>query len=198
MIRSNWGYDIHGDELPPLITVEQFNAITENQWAENEPKINLALSAASQAVRDYCHWHISPVLECTVELSADGGKTIQLPALSVEDIVSITDGEVDLNEGDFEWKRNGSIRRACFRNWTEKWQGVKVNYRAGMTGDTVLAQIVAQIAASSVAASWGVQSEQVGEVSVSYNQTASGVSGGVSLLERDCAMLDPYCLPSMW
>lgn len=198
MIRSNWGYDIHVDELPPLITVAQFNEITENQWAENEQKINLALSAASQAVRDYCNWHISPVLECTVELSADGGKTIQLPALSVEDIVRITEDGTELAEGTFEWKRNGSIRRACFRSWTDKWQGVKVDYRAGMTGDSILAQIVAQIAASSVAASWGVQSEQVGEVSISYNQTASGVSGGVSLLDRDYVMLDPYRLPSLW
>ena len=198
MLRTNWGYDIYVEELPPLISIEQFNAITDNQWADNEAKIKLALSATSQAVRDFCNWHISPVLECTVELSADGGKTIQLPALSVEDIVRVSEDEQELAEGAYQWKRNGSLRRACYRNWTDKWQGVKVDYRAGMINDSVLAQIVAQITASSVAASWGVQSESVGEVSVAYNQTASGVSGGVSLLERDCVMLNPYRIGGLW
>lgn len=197
MILTAWGYDILVDEMPPCISIEQFNAITDNQWADNEPQIQLALSAVSLAVRNYCGWHVSPVLECSAALSAEG-RVIQLPALVVEDIVNVRENGEPLNEGEFEWKRNGSLRRSCYRNWVSDWQGVEVDYRAGLADDSLLAQIVAQIASSSIAASWGVQSEQVGEVSIAYNQTASGVSGGVSLLPRDCALLDTYRLPSMW
>ncbi len=61
-----------------------------------------------------------------------------------------------------------------------------------------LAAVVAQIAANALAAPAGVRAEQAGDVSVTYNTTASGVSGGVRLLDSDLAMLAPYAIDGLW
>ena len=58
-----------------------------------------------------------------------------------------------------------------------------------------LAAIVAQIAANALVATPGVQSERAGDVQISYNSTAYGVSGGVALLDRDKLLLAPHRLP---
>ena len=52
-----------------------------------------------------------------------------------------------------------------------------------------LVTVAAQVASNALAAPAGVQSEQAGNVSISYNQPASGVSGGVRLLDSDLALL---------
>ena len=57
-----------------------------------------------------------------------------------------------------------------------------------------LVTVAAQVASNALAAPAGVQSEQAGNVSISYNQTASGVSGGVRLLDSDLQMLRVYTL----
>ena len=43
-----------------------------------------------------------------------------------------------------------------------------------------------------------MRAEQAGDVSVTYNTTASGVSGGVRLLDSDLAMLAPYVIDGAW
>ena len=61
-----------------------------------------------------------------------------------------------------------------------------------------MAQVVAQIASNALAGAAGVSSETAGGVSISYNRTADGVSGGVSLLPRDKEMLQAYRLVRAW
>ena len=60
-MRTAWGYDV--DDLAPLLSVEAFNTMTGGIYAGND-RVESALVAASQAIRNYCGWHICPSLEC--------------------------------------------------------------------------------------------------------------------------------------
>ena len=65
-MRTPWGYE--AEDLGPIITLNQFHAITDCAYMDN-PRVESALLAASQAIRNYCGWHISP----SVKVSSSGG-----------------------------------------------------------------------------------------------------------------------------
>lgn len=71
-----------------------------------------------------------------------------------------------------------------------------MRYESGIPAEMAgaLEAVCSQVAANALAAPAGVSSEQSGGVSISYNQTAQGVSGGIRLLDSDLAMLAPYML----
>ena len=157
-MRTAWGYDVN--ELEPLLSVEDFNDMTGGTYEDND-KAETALLAASQAVRNYCGWHIAPSLECTA-YPVGGGKVIKLPAGYVSDIASITEDGTLLTDGKYEWRHNGLIRRACFKNWSNGWDVIEVIYTAGYDIDAVpdLAEAVRAITESVLAVSAGVISER--------------------------------------
>lgn len=192
-----WGYDIdpgEGGIIPPLLTVDDFNDLTGDRWAARPDAVAVTLAAVSQAVRNACGWHISPALSCEATISADCSVLV-LPSLMVNSIASIKNDGVELPAGSYQWQRRGLVRREPWSAWSSAWGGVVVRFNSGTNSDALLAQVVAQIASNHLAAAPGVREEHVGDEGITYNETASGVSGGVTLLERDLAVLAPYRLP---
>ena len=179
-----WGYEIElpqGADFQPLITETQFHYITGNRFADN-PSVSLTLAAASQAVRNYCGWHIAPNYTCKAKRPF--ASVISLPALIVTHVTSVkVDG---YSVAVPRWQRFGTI----------ELQGsgceVEVEYEAGLTGDPLLAQVVAQVASNSLAAPMGVKEEHAGNVGITYNETGSGIAGGVTIMQRDRDMLSAY------
>lgn len=188
MLDTMWGYEVDETTIPSLISVAEFNAMTGNRW-QGDLSVEPVLAAVSQAIRNYCGWHLSPSLKCVAKCSATG-HYIGLPALHVSSITEVSDDGNVIT--DYEWKTNGSLRSKCF---TQKWQGVQVKYTAGLD-DTLLKTIVTQVASNNLASPAGVREERAGQVSISYNQSG-GIAGGVTLLDRDLLMLEPYRLPAV-
>lgn len=192
-----WGYSVElgGEPMPPLITPERLSELTGGRFGPSAKGASAALDAVSAAVRAACGWHVSPPLVC-VERTQGPGRVIALKTLMMGGVLSVEEDGQKLADGDFEWMERGLLRRACFREWTRRWGGVAVRYEsgipAGMAG--ALEAVCSQVAANALAAPAGVSSEQSGGVSISYNQTAQGVSGGIRLLDSDLAMLAPYML----
>ena len=197
-----YGYSVElpGDatELPPLLTAAEFNAMTGNRWAGNQASVAMALAAASQAVRDHCKWHVAPVLTCRTTITPEGARVLQLPCLHLAAITAATEEGQDLDPAAFQIQDEGIIRKADGSRFTCDWSGLTVTYRAGFPASSLLQAIVAQIAENRLAAPGGVREEHAGQVGITYNQTASGVSGGTTLLDRDREMLSAYKLPSRW
>ena len=54
-LLTTWGYTITDgiEELPPMLSVEDFNAMTANKYAGNT-RIEPNIAAASLAIRNYC------------------------------------------------------------------------------------------------------------------------------------------------
>lgn len=189
-----WGYEVE-DSIPPLLTAGEFDSMTGGKWT-GDLRAATALNAASQAIRNACGWHIAPQLTCHATLTAEG-KLVKLPANYVSEIESLTEDGTALIDGqDFEWRHDGLIRRACFKNFTSKWGGVVVDYTAGYEAEAVgdLAQAVAGIAEAVLTLPVGVMSESADGVSISYSSNAQGIAN--SMTDRFRAQIAPYKLVS--
>lgn len=189
-VQTPWHYAV--DSLPPMMTVEDFMTLNP-EFSATYGQIGAMLNAVSGAIRTYCGWHISPILECTFTGRGDG-QLLMLPAMGVQGITALTvDGETS---DDYQWDDGGMIRlnNGAF---PRSFRSVVCEYSAGIESPE-LAQIVSQIAANALVAAPGVNSESAGNVSISYNKTGDGITGGVSLLARDYALLAPYKLSKAW
>lgn len=193
---TSWDYSVTLAEgetgLPPIITAEQFGTLTGGVMSSTPEQIAAVLETASQAVRDWCGWHVAPVMQC--EWTGQGeGRQMLLPCLSVRSIASIAVNGAELAADAYEWRPSGVVRLAagCF---PPAWRSVEAVFYAGVDATGAIGAAVAQIAANALAAAPGVRAERIGTASVDYNQTASGVSGGIRLLASDLDLLAPYRL----
>lgn len=188
--RTPWGYYVEGD-LPALMSIEDFQTITGGVMSSSTDTISATLDAVSAVIRAYCRWHVAPVLECAWQGDADG-RLIQLPAMGVSTVHSVQVGGLPAGHS---WRESGLIRldRPVRDAWGQRCQ---VEYAAGID-DEQLAAVVSQLAVNALVAPAGVMREQAGDVSITYNQTATGISGGIRLLASDKALLNPYRLPSI-
>ena len=187
-MRTAWGYEV-SEGLEPIITVELFNSRTGNKYAAN-PRVEAALKAASQAVRNCCGWHVSPSMKCMAR--PHGGSALtRLPAAYVGSIISVKEeGEV-LADSDYEWREDGLLRRTD-KNWTDKWNGIEVEYNAGYEADAVpdLAETVSAIAAGVLSVASGVTSESADGVTISYSASAASIAASLTSQQRSA--LEPY------
>ena len=188
-MRTAWGYDV-SETLGPIISVADFNTITNNAYSGN-PRIEAALKAASQAIRNFCGWHITPALTCTAN-PVGGAAVLQLPAGYVSTISRITVDGVQLDTSDYEWRKDGLIRHKDKRPWSASWDGIEAVYTAGYAADAVpdLAEAVCAIASGVLAVSAGVVSESADGVSISYSASASSIAAALTSQQKSA--LEPY------
>lgn len=185
-VETPWGYTV--DSLDSMISVSDFRALCPGMSSTDE-QVQAVLDAVSAAVRDYCGWHVSPSLECTFTGHGEGGLLI-LPAMGVTSVESLSvSGEAVT---DYEWTAAGMVRLKGV-TFPNEWRSVVCTYNAGFSIGAI-GQVVAQIASNALAAAPGVANERAGNVSITYNQTGAGITGGVSLLPRDYEILAPYKL----
>lgn len=183
-MMTAWGYEVE-DELAPLLDAETFEVMTGGKYV-GDSRVEYALAAASQAVRNACGWHISPSMSCTANVTASG-RMVKLPANYVSDVASVGDLE------SFEWSRKGVIVADCLPRGLD---GVAVAYTAGYDAEAVpdLTMTIAGIVEGVMAVAPGVASESADGVSISYSATASSVAN--SLTSQQMAALAPYKLVS--
>lgn len=185
----SWGYDLaDGTALPSIITPAQFALLTQGRMSSTTEQVQAMLDAVSAAVRGYARWHVAPALPCVWVGDAPDG-ICHVPAMGVSTVTSVTVDGRDLGPGEYEWSRSGLVR---LRSRAPRWGGVEVEFTAGFEDVDDLGGVVAQIAANALAASPGVREEHAGQVGITYNQTANGVSGGVRLLDSDRMLLDRW------
>ena len=176
---TNWGYILTGEltSLPDLITVEEYNTFTAGKYS-GDPRIESNIKAASQAIRNYCGWHIYPSAECSMSerlLYGDGRMKrigsdimIQLPAKFVTAINSISIDEVACT--DFVFDSNGIAHVFDAPKMSRK-SVVTVEYTAGIYDALMnsVKELTAHRVTHALASSDGITSEAAGGVSVTYN-----------------------------
>lgn len=189
-VSTPWGYTV--DDLPPLVTAQELLTVAPN-LSSTTAAINAVLGSVSEAVRDFCGWHVAPSLECTYTGHGEGN-LLMLPAMGVISVESLTINGDEVTE--FEWTAAGMVRLKCGR-FPDSWRSVVCTYTAGF-GAAAASQAVMQIALNALVAAPGVREEHAGQVGITYNSTGTGISGGVTLLERDRALLAPYRLVRAW
>lgn len=181
-MRTPWGYDV--EPIGPIISESEFHERTGNAYITN-PRVEAALNAASQAIRNFCGWHICPNAVCTA-YPAGGTFVAKLNAGYVSEITSITENGVELSSGDYEWRRDGLIRKSRPQRWSGRWDSIEVIYKAGYDADAVpdLSEAVCAIAAGVMSVAAGVTSESADGVSISYSQNASSIAAGLTYAQK--------------
>ena len=185
-----WGYEV--EDLPPIISEDELNAATGNAHA-GDVRLIAAIDAASAAIRNECGWHVSPPLTCTAHLSPDG-KVAKLPANLVTEIKSVTEDGKELAPGEYEARHDGLMRRACFRNWSRRWDGVTVEYVAGHEITPELSSLAINLVEAALTTPTGVASESAGGVSISYRAAATTIAAAA--IGGAASVLAPYRLVS--
>ena len=151
----------------------------------DNPRVESALLAASQAIRNYCGWHISPSVKCTAY--PEGGAVVaKLPAGYVSEIVAITENGSELSSDDYEWRRDGLLKRAFPHKWSSKWDSITAEYMAGYEAEAVpdLVEAICAITTGVMSVSAGVISESADGVSISYSQSASSIAAGLTAAQK--------------
>lgn len=180
--------------LPPLVTPEQFAAGTGGKVSAEDPRLVPLLAGASAGIRRYVGWHVAPVLEETVTLDGPGGRLLMLRTGRLLDLLEVRTSGVTLDPAAIEWSQHGMLKLGGGLGWSDRFRGVTVRIRHGYDLADVpdLGQIVQQVTANALASPMGATREQAGQVSISWATTAPGVSGGLSLLERDLDFLSGF------
>ena len=189
-MRTAWGYEVD-EKLEPIITVETFNARTNNAFADSK-RVEAALKAASQAIRNCCGWHICPSLKCKAHPEG-GGILTNLQAAYVSEVMSVKEDGRELEAGtEYEWREDGLLKRSDPERWAEKWGGIEVSYMAGFDPEAVpdLAEAVCAITSGVLSVSSGVTSESADGVTVSYSSSASSIAASRTSQQRSA--LEPY------
>lgn len=180
--------------LPPLVTPEEFSAWTGGKVSAEDPRLEPLLNGASAGIRRWVRWHIAPVLEETLTGDGPGGSLLLLPTGRLLEVLTATNAGETVDVSGLDFSRAGMVSRSGGLGWSNRFGAVSVRVRHGYDLADVpdVAQIVKQVTANALASPMGATREQAGTVSVAWSTTAPGVSGGLSLLQRDLDILAAF------
>jgi hypothetical protein len=178
--------------LPPLVTAAEFSAWTKGKVSAEDPRVLPLLNGASAGIRRWARWHIAPVLEETLTGDGPGGSLLLLPTGRLLEVLTATNAGEEVDVAGLDFSRHGMVSTGGA--WSSRFGAVSVRVRHGYDLADVpdLAQIVKQLTANALASPMGATREQAGTVSVAWATTAPGVSGGLSLLQRDLDVLAAF------
>lgn len=180
--------------LPPILTASEFSTAVDGVIDETDPRLTPLLAGASAAIRRYCGWHITPNIEETFVLDGPNSDLLQVPTLHMTDVLELKLQGTAVDVEHLEWSQKGMIRR---HGWPNKFRSIRAKVMHGFEDAADVKQIVQQIVANAISSPLGATRESAGQVSISWSTTAPGVAGGVSILQRDMAVLDLYRLPKV-
>lgn len=148
-------------------------------------------AAASQAVRDYCGWHVTPCVSQELVLDGTGHGKIFLPTKRLKEVHRLeVDGQAVT---DFRFSEDGWITLSC-GIFPRKERVVKVEIHHGFEAADPAAVVVGNIVARAKMSPTGtVIQQRAGTQSVTF-ASSGGQVVGFGLLEAEKQMLAPYRL----
>lgn len=173
--------------LPPLITDTDYTAAAQGTG-------DLYMRGATNAIRRYCGWHVSPVI--TEDIIVDGsGRSVQrLPTLALRNLKALSEDGTTLDPSSVDWSTSGYLERVGGR-FTRRLRGIRATIEHGFADASELQALVVTIAERAKASPGGVVQEASGAVNVRFSTFGGGAAGGVALMAHEYALLDEYKLP---
>lgn len=166
--------------LPPILPNNQ-PVINESFW----------IQAATDTVRRYCGWHVTPEHSETLVLDGPGSDVVQLPS---KHVVSVDEVLVDGNAVEVDWSKAGLLTRKDGGCWPSRFGSISVTLTHGfaMAGD--IQGIVTGIAQRAAMNPGGVVvNQRAGTQSVTF-ASSGGAVGSVPLLATEMTALESYRL----
>ncbi|WP_433660790.1 hypothetical protein ACQPW1_00425 [Nocardia sp. CA-128927] len=195
----------------PLLDLATFQALVAGTGLEA-----LRLSGIVRDIRDYCGWHIAPAIDETLVVDGSGADVQQLPTLLLNSVASVSENEIAVPADDYEWSRDGSLRRCREHGllplslddfgwsrayprtwgpprWTRRYRGIAavVNHGYASVPEN-LVSVILDAASAAVAAPVGIavdQPETMGPF------TFGGTTSGVEFSAAQYRVLDRFKVP---
>lgn len=202
MIKTRWGYSV--DQLVEILSGPEFELMTGGRYTGDQ-RIEPLTKAATEAVRDYCGWHVYPQTACKLESRAHSLRLIyvgcdtiiQLPARYVDSVESVM---VNGNEvTDYSVETDGLLRLYDCRPSSRK-DAIVVTYTAGLPDEFAGAvkELIGHRVTHGLAQSYGVQSEAAGGVSITYSANWINSARATALPDDNREVLTPYRLQGVF
>ena len=211
---SPWGYIIDAEAIPDFITATDFANYTNGRFGTTDTRIAAGIPSATEAVRNYCGWHISPSLECGMiyrvrdlrDAFIGADLLVQLPATYVTAVSKIVldarwnedaddwDGEVITDSERFDFGMGDGLLRIYDVGPRDRRSQIFIRYTAGMDNASIpsIKELTANMVTHAIANPYGVNSEAAGGVSVSYSSAWAGKSGAGALSNDTREVLGAY------
>lgn len=199
-----WGYFIDSEALPDFITTTEFVNFTNNKFGNTDTRIVTNIGSATASIRNFCGWHISPVLTCGMvynvhdlrDAFVGSDLIIQLPAGLVHSVDKVVlNAVLNTETGDYEGEivepdrvdfgMGDGLVTIYDVGCLDRRSKIFIKYVAGYpdTQMSAIKELVANGVTHSLTNTFGVNSEAAGGVSVSYN--AAWSSQGSTALSND-------------
>lgn len=209
---SPWGYIYDAETLAPLISSTDFANYTNSKFGTTDTRISSNIKSASEAIRNYCGWHISPSLTCGMlyavanlrDAFIGSDLLIQLPATFVTEIEKIVldavwnedaedwEGDVITDISRYELENSNGLLRVYDVGARDRRSKIFVKYVAGYTDPEAIKEITSFRVVHALTNPYGVTSEAAGGISVSYSSAWSGRSNSTALPSEEREVLDAY------
>ncbi|MGF7125017.1 hypothetical protein [Rhodococcus sp. BE178] len=166
--------------MEPLISVDKLEELLSGQGVTQ-----VQVDGVSAAIRNYCGWHVTPVVNETLTVDGNGGTILDLPTLH---LVSVSEVRVrGAAVPDVEWSSDGTLRGS----WPDRYRGVEVTISHGYATAPDLITVAMDAMARAAQSELGGGEETIGPFSFGASQ------GGVSFFAHELAVLDRYRLPRL-
>ena len=212
---SPWGYIMDVAKLPDFITTPDFYNYTNGKFG-NDTRIATGIPSATEAIRNYCGWHISPSLTCGMLYNVKDLRDafvgpdllVQLPATYVTGIEKIIINAVwngDNNDWDgdvltdYDFGMGTGLLRIYDVGVLDRKSKIFIKFTSGYEqAPASIKGLTADNITHAVANPYGVNSETAGGVSVSYSGTWSGLSSSSKLPSDTKEVLEAYKLKGVF
>ena len=190
-----------------VVAVETF---TQGRLGRDDDETQRQLDAALAAVRNYCGWHVTPVLTNEqITLDGPGGPTLMLPTLALSEITALTEDGVELDVTTLSWSKRGMVAKKRYTPvpvsnfnlahhyfrpwnfWSECFGGITATITHGFaTAPDLEAVVLAAIDRGGFAAGDTTELKAVGP----FQYDTSGLAAGAIFSDAEMAILDRYRL----
>ena len=156
--------------------------------------LNFWRTAATNAIRKECGWHVAPVITETLVLDGRGGDALLLPSLRVLNLIQVLNDGVDVTDQVRFSQKAGVVTLAC--GWFDGVGSIEITLEHGYPADEVpeIVGLINSVAQRGMSPAGTVVSQSVGAASVRYGTGRDGGLLSVPLLESEKELLAPYKL----
>lgn len=151
------------------------------------------LTAANQAIRTECGWHVAPIITESLVLDGTGDTALLVPSKRVRNIISATSDGRDVTDQVKFSRRAGVLTLAS--GWSCDVGSIELTIEHGYEVEEVadVASLIVTLT-KRAASSGAIVQQSVGGASVKLAVGREGASLGVPLLESEKAILSPHKL----
>lgn len=206
-LLTTWGYTLtETNKLEDMLTVMEFNEFTGNKYMSDQ-RVEPNIGAASQAIRNYCGWHVYPSEACRMTTTFFDRRVtfigndllIQLPAKYITAV-----SRIEINGAEstaYVVEPNGLLKVYDVDDTRlREYSPIVVEYTAGLPDELMgsIKELVSHRITHALASSNGIQSETAGGVSITYSANWTNSARSTALADDNKEVLEPYRLQGVF